>query len=73
VSATRRVMLWTYFGEEGVETVDLLSFFDKSVVLSYTFQGELVHEIGHEGLNHMSILNDERGTVKEISDLPRIA
>lgn len=53
--------------------MDLLSFFDKRVVLSYTFQGELVHEIGHEGLDHMSILDDKRGAEDEFNYLPRIA
>jgi hypothetical protein len=36
--------------------MDFLSFFDKCVVLSYTFQGEFVHQIGHEWLDHMFIL-----------------
>jgi hypothetical protein len=36
--------------------MDFLSFFDKCVVLRNTFQGEFVHQIGHEWLDHMFIL-----------------
>ena len=36
--------------------MNLLSFFDKGVVLGNTFQGEFVHEIGHEGLDHVFVL-----------------
>lgn len=46
----------TYFGEEGVETMNLLSFFDKGVVLGNTFQGKFVHEISHEWLDHVLVL-----------------
>jgi hypothetical protein len=34
-----------YLGEEGVQAVDLLSFFDIGIVLRDTTQGEFVHEI----------------------------
>jgi hypothetical protein len=45
-----------YLGEEGIETMDLLSLFDKCVVLGNTFQGEFVHQVSHEWLNHVLIL-----------------
>ena len=36
--------------------MNLLSFFDKGVVLGNTFQGEFVHEISHEWLDHVFVL-----------------
>jgi len=41
------------FGEESVETVDLLSLLDKCVVLSDSLQGQLVHQVDLVGLLEM--------------------
>lgn len=32
-------------GEKGVQAVDFLSFFNKSIELCYTLQGKLVHQV----------------------------
>lgn len=45
-----------HLGEQRVETVHFLSLFDIGVVLGDTFQGELIHEVDVEGLDHVSIL-----------------
>ena len=45
-----------HFGEEGVQTVDFLSFFDIGIVLGNTLQRELVHEVDLERLDHVSVL-----------------
>jgi hypothetical protein len=42
--------------EKCVEAVNLLSFFDKSIILRDTHKRELIHEIDNIGLPEMSIL-----------------
>lgn len=43
-------------GEECVETVNFLSLFYKGIVLSDSFQSELVHEIDQVRFFHVSLL-----------------
>lgn len=43
-------------GEEGVETVDFLAFFNKGIILGYTEQGEFLHEVDLMRLSHMFLL-----------------
>ena len=42
-----------YFREERVQTMDLLSFLNESVVLGDAFQGQFVHQIDFVGLFHV--------------------
>lgn len=44
------------FGEEGIETVDFLFLFYEAVVLRYTSQSELVHQVDFVRVSHMFIL-----------------
>ena len=53
--------------------MNLLSFFDKGVVLGNTFQGEFVHEISHEWLDHMFVLPISYRLCKVSSSLLRTA
>lgn len=46
----------SYLGEKCVEAVNLLSFFNKSIILRDTHKCELIHEIDNVGLTEMSIL-----------------
>ena len=44
------------FGEESIETMDFLFFVYKAVVLRYTSEGELVHQIDFVRIIHMFVL-----------------
>lgn len=43
------------FGEQGVETVDLLLLFYESVILSDAAEGELIHEVDLERIGHVLV------------------
>lgn len=45
-----------YLGEERVETVHLLSFFDIRIELCDALERELVHEVDFIGLNKVFVL-----------------
>lgn len=59
-------------GEKGVEAMHFLSFFDESVVLSNTTEGEFLHEVNLVGRVHvliLEILDDHRESRAKEHDL----
>lgn len=61
------------FAEEGVETMDLLLFFHKRIVLCDTTKRQFVHEVDLEWIVHVLVLeslDDDREGGREQHDLP---
>lgn len=46
----------THLGEESVEAVNLLPFFDVGVILGDTLEGEFFHQVDFVWLHHVSVL-----------------
>ena len=46
------------FGEEGIEAMDFLFLVYKAIVLRYTSEGELVHQIDFVGIIHVFVLEN---------------